>query len=124
MWFCWLQYCRSSLWPISISSVVDAKELINQTLDYYKYKINNDLCTMEEIESVSEMRKALVVIGPTTSGKEFQDSLIHEIHHLAVAIAKSLGVNLEGETPAYISGDSARELAGIVCELGCDQCRQ
>lgn len=103
---------------------MDAKELINQTLDYYKYKINNDLCTMEEIESVSEMRKALVVIGPTTSGKEFQDSLIHEIHHLAVAIAKSLGVNLEGETPAYISGDSARELAGIVCELGCDQCRQ
>lgn len=107
-------------WLISISSVVDAKELINQTLDYYKYKINNDLCTMEEIESVSEMlQKNLNVIGTVEDFSKFC-----EIPHLAVAIAKSLGVNLEGETPAYISGDSARELAGIVCELGCDQCRQ
>ena len=73
---------------------------------------------------VTVLRKALVVIGPTSSGKEFVDTLTHEIHHVAVAIAKSLGVDLEGETPAYLSGDSARELAGIVCELGCDQCRQ
>lgn len=74
--------------------------------------------------SNGEMKKALVVIGPTTSGKEFQDSLVHEIHHLAVAIAKSLGVDLEGETPAYLSGDSARELADVICELGCDRCRK
>ena len=74
--------------------------------------------------SNGEMKKALVVIGPTTSGKEFQDSLVHEIHHVAVAIAKSLGVDLEGETPAYLSGDSARELADVICELGCDRCRK
>jgi len=73
--------------------------------------------------SNGEMRKALVVIGPTTSGKEFVDTLTHEIHHVAVAIAKSLGVDLEGETPAYLSGDSARELAGVICKLGCDHCR-
>ena len=73
--------------------------------------------------SNGEMRKALVVIGPTTSGKEFVNTLTHEIHHVAVAIAKSLGVDLEGETPAYLSGDSARELAGVICELGCDHCR-
>lgn len=65
-------------------------------------------------------RKALVVIGPTTSGKEFQNTLVHEIHHLAVAVADSLGVDLEGETPAYIAGDSAMSLADIICRLGCD----
>ena len=73
--------------------------------------------------SNGEMRKAVVVIGPSSSGKEFVDTLTHEIHHVAVAIAKSVGVNLEGERPAYIAGDSARELAGVICELGCDRCR-
>lgn len=65
---------------------------------------------------------ALVAIGPTSNGEEFQDTLIHEIHHLAVAIASELGIDLESETPAYIAGDSARALAGVVCELGCSKC--
>lgn len=66
-----------------------------------------------------QMKEALVVIGPTTSGAEFKDTLIHELHHLAVAVADSLGVDLESETPAYIAGDSARELSDVICSLGC-----
>ena len=66
--------------------------------------------------------RAIVVIGPTTSGAEFQDTLVHEIHHLAVAIAAELGIDLESETPAYIAGDSARALAEVICELGCSHC--
>lgn len=66
--------------------------------------------------------EAIVAVGPTTSGSEFQDTLVHEIHHLAVAIASELGIDLESETPAYIAGDSARELADIICRLGCDNC--
>lgn len=63
--------------------------------------------------------KAVVVIGPSSSGDEFINTLVHEVHHLAVAIAANLGVDLEGEAPAYIAGDSARDLAGIICKLGC-----
>lgn len=65
---------------------------------------------------------AIVVIGPTSSGAEFQDTLAHEVHHLAVNIASALGVDLTGETPAYLSGDSIRDLADVVCELGCKHC--
>jgi len=68
------------------------------------------------------LRMAVVVIGPTTSGREFQNTLVHEIHHLAVAVADSLGVDLDGETPAYIAGDSAMALAGVICQLGCETC--
>ena len=68
-------------------------------------------------------RVAIVAVGPTTSGAEFQDTLVHEIHHLAVAIAASLGIDLESETPAYVAGDSARELADVICRLGCNSCR-
>lgn len=68
-------------------------------------------------------RRAVVVIGPTTSGAEYIDTLVHEIHHLAVAIASELGIDLESESPAYLAGDSARALAEVVCELGCEHCR-
>ena len=65
---------------------------------------------------------ALVAVGPTSSAEEFLDTLVHEVHHLAVAIASELGVDLESETPAYLAGDSARALARIICELGCSKC--
>lgn len=62
---------------------------------------------------------ALVAIGPTSTNSEFLDTLTHEVHHLAVNIASELGVDLESEVPAYISGDAARALAEVVCRLGC-----
>lgn len=65
------------------------------------------------------LMQAVVVVGPVSSGKEFIDTLVHEVHHLAVAIASNLGIDIEGETPAYLAGDSVRELAGIICKLGC-----
>lgn len=67
-------------------------------------------------------RRAVVVIGPTTSGAEFTNTLVHEVHHLAVAIATELGIDLESETPAYLAGDSAMALAEVVCGLGCPCC--
>lgn len=66
--------------------------------------------------------RAVVMIGPASSGEEFQDTLVHEIHHLAVIIASNLGIDLEGEWPAYLSGDTMRELADVVCRLGCPDC--
>ncbi len=71
----------------------------------------------------SKRMRAVVVVGPTTSGEEFQDTMVHEIHHLAVAIAKNLGLELDGEGPAYASGDTARALARVLCEFGCEHCR-
>ena len=67
-------------------------------------------------------KEAIVFIGPTSSGAEFIDTLVHEVHHVAVIIADSLGIDLESETPAYIAGDSSRELAEVICRMGCDKC--
>ena len=69
-----------------------------------------------------EITRAVVFIGPTSSSSEFIDTLVHEIHHLAVAIAEELGIDLESETPAYIAGDATRELADVICEMGCPHC--
>ena len=71
-----------------------------------------------------DVKRAVCVIGPTTSGRQFQNSFVHELRHVANAIAKTLGYDLDAEGPAYLSGDTAMALAEVVCALGCDHCRQ
>ena len=71
-----------------------------------------------------DRHRAVVVLGPTTSGDEFTNTFVHEVHHLAVAIASELGIDLESETPAYVAGDSAKALADVVCEFGCPCCNK
>lgn len=73
--------------------------------------------------SNSVERVAIVAIGPTSSGSEFVNTISHELYHLSVAIAESLGIDLTSESPAYIVGDSMRELAELICNLGCNHCR-
>lgn len=68
-------------------------------------------------------RRAVCVVGPTTSGHQFVNTFTHEVRHVADAIAKSIGYDLDGEEPAYLSGDAAMALAEVVCRLGCDRCR-
>lgn len=71
-----------------------------------------------------EIRRAVVLVGPTTSGKQFLNTLVHELHHLAVFIADGVGVDIRGEDPAYLAGDTAMALAEVVCALGCEHCRK
>ena len=70
-----------------------------------------------------EQKRAVVVVGPTTSGDEFINTLVHELQHLSVAIASELGYDIDGETPAYIIGDTAQELFEVICDYGCEECR-
>jgi hypothetical protein len=63
-------------------------------------------------------------VGPTTSGKQFVNTFVHEVRHVADAIAKSIGYELDAEGPAYLSGDAAMALAEVLCELGCEHCRK
>ena len=72
----------------------------------------------------SNLRRAFVMIGPTTSGAEFLNSFSHEMDHLADAIALSLGVKEDKEGTSYLTGDTTMALAEVICELGCDKCRE
>lgn len=70
------------------------------------------------------LRRAIVVTGRSSSGAEFLNTFTHEVRHLADAIAKSIGYELDSEEPAYMTGDTVRELAEVVCELGCRHCNK
>jgi hypothetical protein len=69
-----------------------------------------------------ELRRAVCVVGPTSSGAEFVNTASHEIHHVASAIANDIGYDLNGEFPAYVTGDAMQSLISVICELGCKKC--
>jgi hypothetical protein len=71
-----------------------------------------------------EIKEAIVVIGPTTSGKQFQNSISHEIDHLSDDIARWYGIKKYKEGTSYLTGDTTMALADIICRLGCGHCRK
>ena len=108
-----------------IAGVVSCLREINAPRDV----IDRSIEIMEECEDDKgftfanpHMMRAVSVIGPSSSGEEFVNTLVHEIHHVAVAIASGLGIDLESETPAYISGNATMEFVDLICELGCSRC--
>ena len=70
-----------------------------------------------------ELKRAVVVIGPTSSGEEFLNTFSHEIDHLTNDIADSLGIREEREGTSYLTGDTTMALAEVLCFLGCKHCR-
>ena len=73
--------------------------------------------------SNTQRRICLVWIGPQKNGREWVNTIVHEIFHITMAIAKEKGMFLQGEEPAYLCGEIIREISDIVCHLGCDRCR-
>jgi len=69
------------------------------------------------------LRRAVVVVGPTTSGEEFINTLSHEIDHLSDSIAEYYGIKGRREGTSYLTGDTTMALAKVICRLGCHHCR-
>lgn len=101
--------------------LVDASDAIMRRA--YQMMESKDLNTGFTFTN-QDSKLAVVVIGPTSSEKEFINTLCHEVHHLAVAIAEGLGLSLDSEGPAYLNGDSMMELTKIICALGCKRCNK
>ena len=70
-----------------------------------------------------DLRRAVVVVGPTTSGRQFINTFSHEINHLSEQIAEYYGLRNHPEASAYLTGDTTMALTRIICKLGCDKCR-
>lgn len=69
-----------------------------------------------------DIKRAVCVVGPTSSGAEFVNTASHEMYHVASAIANDIGYDLNGEFPAYVTGDAMQSLISVICELGCKKC--
>jgi hypothetical protein len=70
------------------------------------------------------LRRTVLGTGIAESGPEVLDSMVHEIFHICQHMAQEDGIDMFSEDAAYLAGDIAREISGIVCELSCPRCHK
>lgn len=72
-----------------------------------------------------EIRRTLMVIGFTSNGAEYWNTINHELQHMLDHIGSALGLSQHGETIAYVSGEFMREVYNSDAKaLLCDSCRE
>lgn len=69
-------------------------------------------------------RRAVVVIGITTSAEQFHNTYEHEKRHLVEFIADAEGMPMHGEEISYLDGYVAAKMWQACKELMCDCCRK
>jgi len=74
--------------------------------------------------SNSDRRLCLSWIGPQTEGKEWVNTTVHEIVHVAIAVSADAGIDPYTETFAYLVGDITEQISDLLCLLSCDYCRE
>lgn len=72
----------------------------------------------------TDHKEAVMVIGLTTSGEQFYNSMIHETLHLLSYIAKAEDLNPYGEKICYLAGELAQKTYKKAKRLMCDCCRK
>ena len=96
------------------------KRILLEFLDFFRYKVDNDLLTMEEVESLAKaIEENVKILGTAESGNQHLNTIIHEIFHNSVNVASEMGADLRGEVPAYVAGDTADILTGVICQIAC-----
>lgn len=68
-------------------------------------------------------RKTVIGVSETTTGPEFLNSVVHEITHAAINIARTDRIDPYSEDLAYLIGDISHEISYVVCEMSCPHCR-
>ena len=76
------------------------------------------------IYSNLKTQKTIIIIGPTTSASEFQDTLDHEKGHLAMHICLSENIEPFSEEFQYLNGSIGHALFKVARVFLCDHCRQ
>ena len=71
-----------------------------------------------------ERRESVMVIGPTSSYREFANSLLHETRHLTDHVCLAMGMEIGEDPIAYLAGYIGSALADEIRLFVCDCCHE
>ena len=72
----------------------------------------------------NKSKRAMVVIGITTSAEQFHNTYEHEKRHLVEFVADAEGMPMHGEEISYLDGYVAAKMWQACKGLMCDCCRK
>ena len=121
-WQCDFYMAKGRFDPSSVMECLEDMGAPDMVLETSWYKMQPGVSNEGFTWSDKRLMRSCIFIGPTDGGDEFIDTLVHELRHLADDIATFLGIDLHGERVAYMTGDAARDLADVICRMGCSEC--
>lgn len=122
-------------WNVVVFYIID-EAIIDEIIEYLE-SLECDSYLIDEIkESLlnkstnfgytftnDKYNSSIVIIGPTTSGEEFQDTYDHEKGHLSTHIATKLKIDPYSEGMQYLNGAIGKAMFPVAKYLICDNCR-
>lgn len=69
-------------------------------------------------------RRSVVIFCPSSSAREFLDTLTHEIGHISMHISIADNINPFSEEVQYIAGYIAKQTFEVCHKFLCDKCRK
>lgn len=70
------------------------------------------------------LHEVVTVFSKARGPAHYFNTIVHELHHLSVFIAKANGFGLEGEEVCYINGDIAQAMHPVCKRFICDCCHK
>lgn len=100
-------------------SLGDDMEDIDSFIGHLKEGCKNQGSTHSNIY----LQKSVIIIGPTTSAEEFQNTFDHEKGHLAMHICIANEIDPFSEEFQYLVGDIGHQMFKAAKDFLCDECR-
>lgn len=69
-------------------------------------------------------RETVIILGESSSAKEFANTLAHEVGHLAAHISIADNIDPFGEEIQYLAGKITEEMFAVSKEFLCEHCRK
>lgn len=119
----WLVHCFFAVDRYYVKSILSVLDSIDCTEEVYERASRNlrsgQLDTGLTYTS-GRKRESLLVVGLASSASEYDNSISHELRHLEDGIAQSVGLSLNGEDVAYLSGEIRNALHDVTSTLTCE----
>lgn len=122
-WSCGFYFAVDSYWHEEILRELVSLDAPTSIIRQISRKMSRDEMDSGFTYSNMKLHRSIVVVGRSSSGREFMNSFCHELRHLVDDISRVWGYSLSGEPVAYLTGDIALALSDIVCKMSCDHCR-
>ena len=115
-----------------VSSFYSFQEIINDlySLGYDDDKVEEVISELEEYKENERYtftnvhaNRSLIIIGPTTSAEDFQDTFDHEKGHLAMHICIAKDIDPFSEEFQYLNGIIGKQMFKAGKMFLCEHCR-
>ena len=100
---------------------IDCDPLI---IEGVEYNIDNNIENSGFAVTNNKIKTSVMMIGPTISAAEFQDTYDHEKGHVATHIATAMDIDPYGEGMQYLNGAIGKEMFPVAKYFLCDSCRE